>query len=280
MTPVVIGTGYLGRTLCHRLSLEERTALHTFRSHRYFADSVLFDLFHQNLSDVVDLFGSDTVVVASKVENTAKTAQLAQAIYRLFNQCRDKRVVYVSSDAVFDGKLGMYRETDRPNPATTYGTHKALCEEILQGVEPNYCIVRTSYIYGFSLGQLDDRLSSAKALMGHGRTVRKYDDMFKSPIEVNQLAQILAFVCESEYRGVVHVCGPRISVYEFFSRALQALGCDTHRLLADSVPKDHTPECLVDTSLDNSLLRKLFGVEPVSVTVSLKTAMVESGAYR
>ena len=57
-------------------------------------------------------------------------------------------VVYISTDYVFDGEKGLYKETDIPNPINYYGLTKLIGEEIVKSSDLLYTIVRPSAIYG------------------------------------------------------------------------------------------------------------------------------------
>jgi dTDP-4-dehydrorhamnose reductase len=92
-----------------------------------------------------------------------------QAMSRTVARLKGKRVIYISSDAVFDGSKGMYCEDDLPSPRTPYGINKLLCENLVRQSIPDHCIVRTSYIYGYSLGTLDPRLADAQRLCERGK---------------------------------------------------------------------------------------------------------------
>src|SRR3989344_6557679 len=269
MRVAIIGTGYLGRTVVANFKNHGIGVVHTYNTQKYFVDSVHLDLFFQNLADIISLAEIDVVVFTSMIEDSLDTEAVLEAMRRAFSACKDKRVVYVSTDAVFDGQKGQYVETDTATPITAYGRHKKLCEDLAQKIIPNCCIVRPSYIYGFSLGKLDNRLNKAQALAQSGQSIKKFVDMFKSPTEVNQLAEIIAAVSGADFRGVSHACGKRLSVYEFFKQALAALGEQTDSLEPDHMPENAPPEYLTDPSLDSTFLKKKFGFEPVPMEVAL-----------
>jgi dTDP-4-dehydrorhamnose reductase len=272
MRPLIVGTGFLGRSVVNNFKQRYAKVVHTYHSHKYFDDSCQFNLFSQRLGDVVALSDIDLIIVTSKIEGSHDTKAVIEAMQRLFESCKNKRVIYISTDAVFDGRKGRYSEIDAPKPVTVYGKQKNFCEDILRELVPNYCIVRPSYIYGYSLGQLDDRLQNAIEVLRVGHNLYKFDNMFKSPVEVNQLADIIENVSLSDFKGVLHAGGARMSVYEFFKQLLAVLGNESGSLLRDHIPESPAPECLVDTSLDSKLLRDLFEFEPVT----LEDALIKS----
>lgn len=268
MRVLVVGTGYLGRAVVAHLEDIGACVRHTFHAQKYFEHSVKFDLFSHDLNEAVPLGEIDVVVFTSMVEDSPDTDAVLRAMQNAFLACKDKRVIYISTDAVFDGRKGMYQEDDIANPATSYGKHKKMCEDILQESVLNYCIIRPSYIYGFSLGSLDNRLERARALIRDGQRINRFVDMFKSPIEVNALAKIIGRVSRSDFRGVVHAGGDRMSVFDFYKQALGTLGERIDLLEPDTIPKNAPPEYLVDTSLDTSLLKEEFGFDLGSPSLS------------
>lgn len=276
MRALVIGTGYLGRVVKDRLEQSGNTTLHTFHKHRYFPDSVRFDIFSQHIGDVIDVTEIDAVFLATKVEDQSDSKTVVKVMERLFDDCKEKRVVYISSDAVFDGRRGRYSERDLPTPITRYGKCKALCEQLLRESVDDHCIVRTSYIYGFSFGQLDPRLSEAVETIAAGNTYARYVDMFKTPVEVNQLAEISASLMTSDYRGLLHAPGMRMGVYDFFRQSLEALKIDARLLIPVFLPAESSLECLRDTSLDGRLIETVLDIFPASPMEALRKVALET----
>lgn len=269
MKTLLIGTGYLGRAVVERLINESVPVIHTYNSRQTFPDSIQFDLFSEPLEDSVQLDTIDTVVFTSNIEKESDTQAIEQAMRRILAACVDKRVIYTSSDAVFDGKRGKYVETDETNPVTAYGRHKLLCEQLVAELSPNSCIIRPSYIYGYSMGKLDRRLREAVELAQAGQPIKRFVDMYKTPTEVNFLAESILQAARSDVQGILHVGGTRLSVYEFTKQALAALGEDASLVAEDHIPEDTPPEVLVDTSMDSSRLKETLGLTHPSIAACL-----------
>ncbi|MFZ4662796.1 MAG: sugar nucleotide-binding protein [Caldilineaceae bacterium] len=145
-TFLVIGaSGYLGQQVMKQLG--ER-AIATHRTAPSFADSRPFD-FYQD--ETLPIIPSDmTVIFTAAVEMNQPAAKLAAAMQRLLAQLSTNRFVYLSSDAIFSGVCGHYTEADPPDPVNDYGRNLLLCEQLVQTMTPDHCIIRPSYIYGFS----------------------------------------------------------------------------------------------------------------------------------
>ncbi len=93
--------------------------------------------------------------------------------------------------------------------------------------------------------------------------------MYKGPLDVNQVAEIVLKLSLSDYIGLVHVAGPRKSVYDFTKEAVDALGISTEKLVGTLMPKDQPTKFLRDTSMAYALMIKLTGIEPLGVRESI-----------
>src|SRR4030042_516645 len=66
--------------------------------------------------------------------------------------CSEKNIplVHYSSDYIFDGEKGEYKEDEKPNPISNYGRSKLLGEEEIQKNTAKYWLIRTSKLFGNS----------------------------------------------------------------------------------------------------------------------------------
>ena len=166
---------------------------------------------------------------------------------------------------MFSGRRGDYN--DPPSPTTLYGKNLVAVEKIVREHCPDACIVRPSYLYGFSGGKLDGRLETARRRLLSGEPVRYADDMYKSPMEISHAADAVTKLAHSSYVGTVHISGVRSSVYEFYRDALNALGVPTAALHSDRLPVG--TKISRDTSLDAALMTRLTGVSVLGVREAL-----------
>jgi dTDP-4-dehydrorhamnose reductase len=198
---------------------------------------------------------------------TCDFADFKRRVDQLVRDCQACRVLYISSDGIFDGRKGYYVESDIPTPSTLYGRNLKYFEEAVQALCTNYCIVRPSYLYGYSCSQLDRRLSQIRDRLLAGEQLSYFTDMIKSPMEVNQIAQAITWLACSDYIGIMHVAGEAMSVYDFYQEAMRSLGITYPGLLPAHMPTDFPHPR--DTSLDISLMKKLMGIVPLSVQEAL-----------
>jgi dTDP-4-dehydrorhamnose reductase len=163
-----------------------------------------------------------------------------------------RRMVHLSTDIVFDGTIGRYREEDVPAPVNSYGRSKAEAELRVADAHPSATIVRTSLIYGVPDGP-QERLAR------EGR--RFFVDELRSPVHVKDLAQAILEVLELELPGPLHLAGADdVSRYEL---AL-LLGADEDRIERAQTTPDRAPDVTLDSSQAAVLLTtRLRGVHEV-----------------
>lgn len=272
-TLVIGASGYLGRTVVSRLRRRGTEVSGTYCEHESPYASIQFDFLTDDLSKKLVESAVDTVIFAATVERGPDLEDGGQAfraaVLRLLEACDQRRFVYVSSDAVFDGTDGQYDESDEPSPVTGYGRRLETFERIMSTKCPDYCIVRPSYLFGFSEGRLDRRLALACNRLQAGESIAYYDDYYKSPIEVNEAATVISTLAAREFTGIVHAGGPRTSAYEFYRDAMEALDQPAPKIERTQIPSDR--DLPADTSLNSELLSSLTGIRPSSVETALDT---------
>ncbi|SFT88150.1 dTDP-4-dehydrorhamnose reductase [Lishizhenia tianjinensis] len=127
----------------------------------------------------------------------------------------------LSTDFVFDGKQGNYKETDEPNPLSVYGQSKLDAEHILtQDENTNWSIVRTIIILGKTPGMSRSNiLLWAKGALEKGDALTIVDDQFRAPTWADDLAWACLRIVELDKKGIYHICGPEtLSILEIVHR--------------------------------------------------------------
>ncbi len=167
-------------------------------------------------------------------------------------------VIYVSTDYVFDGERGLYRESDEPYPINYYGLTKLLGEEIVRSSDLLYTIVRTSAIYGFGGSKKSFAEYIVEKLSGGG-VVKALVDQYVSPTLNTLLAKALSEIVELRPMGTLHVAGERMSRYEFAVKVAEALGLPRENIVAArmSEMRNWVARRPRDSSLDCSRARGL-----------------------
>jgi dTDP-4-dehydrorhamnose reductase len=179
---------------------------------------------------------------------------------RLARWCLEKnrRLVYTSTDLVFDGTRSWYREDDEPRPILAYGRAKAEAEPAVLDV-PGGLVVRLSLLYGPSRAGRDSFFDRAVSGLLAGRPQVFFEDEFRTPLPYRTAAQSLVRLAETQVQGIVHVAGrERVSRFELMTRVARSLGIDPALVRAnrmeDVILAESRP---ADVSLDTSRLDAL-----------------------
>jgi dTDP-4-dehydrorhamnose reductase len=136
---------------------------------------------------------------------------------------RGARVVYFSTDHVFDGTREAYGETDAIRPLSFYAASKAEGEGALrQLLSDRHLVIRTSWLYGPDARRMNFALRCVDSIRA-GRSVPVPEDQWGSPTYTEDLAQATRFLVEHGYIGTFHATGP-----EFVDRASLTLRICAH----------------------------------------------------
>jgi dTDP-4-dehydrorhamnose reductase len=166
---------------------------------------------------------------------------------------RGARLIHLSSDLVFDGSRGRYREDDASAPVSEYGRSKAEAEREVARLHPEASIVRTSLIYGGIEPGPQERLAATGT--------RFFVDELRSPVQVGDLAQALLELIGVDHSGPLHVAGADdVSRYDF----AVLLGADPARIEPSHTTAERAPNVTLDSSRAEALLgTRLRGVREV-----------------
>ncbi len=176
-------------------------------------------------------------------------------------------LIYVSTDYVFDGNRGMYREDDPTNPISQYGLSKLLGEKHAD------CVARTCVIYGSrpASGKINFALWTLEKLK-KGEAIKIVTDQYITPTLNTSLARMLLEAGERRLTGIYHLAGAtRISRYDFACRLADSFELD-RSLITPSRMKDlnWNAKRPADSSLDTSKAAKVLREGPYNLERSLK----------
>jgi dTDP-4-dehydrorhamnose reductase len=182
----------------------------------------------------------------------------------------DAYFLYLSTDYVFDGERGLYRENDVPNPVNYYGLTKLVAENIVRSSLNKYSIVRTSHIYGFGMGRKNFARVVVESL-SQGQKVKALVDQWLSPTLNTLLAKAIKEIIEKNYTGVIHIAGERINRYDFAKAIARRFGFDENLIepitMKDIQFKAKRPR---DSSLDTSRARSILKIDFYTLKNSLE----------
>jgi dTDP-4-dehydrorhamnose reductase len=165
------------------------------------------------------------LALAVNVEGTRRLAEWAAQAQR--------RLVYISTDLVFDGAKSWYEEGDAAEPTLEYGRTKCAGELPVLAFEGGL-VTRLSLLYGKSRSGRVGFFDRAMAALEAGTPQAFFTDEHRTPLHYETAARILVRLAESDANGLVHVGGPeRLSRLELMQRAAAALGIDQGLVLGN-----------------------------------------------
>jgi dTDP-4-dehydrorhamnose reductase len=136
------------------------------------------------------------------------------------------RLVFVSSDYVFDGKnRSPYEVDDERNPQSVYGRSKAEAEVRLLDTLPDCCIARTSWLFGTGGKCFPDTILRVAETRP---TIDVVDDQRGCPTYTADLARGIIALCRKNASGIVHVTNAgECTWFDFAREILTSVGSPT-----------------------------------------------------
>jgi dTDP-4-dehydrorhamnose reductase len=241
--------GLLGQKLLHKLRQDSSVHLiATSKGENRVSNKegyTYFDLDITNNDAVAQLIESEkpqvvintaamTNVDLCEDEKQACDALNVDAVRYLANACAniDAHLIQISTDFIFDGENGPYKEEDKPNPLSYYGLSKLKSEQVLQAHNVKWTILRTIIVFG-----VGERLSKgnivlwAKGALEKGDPLNIIDDQFRAPTLAEDLADICILAAKKKAYGIFNASGKDImSIYEIVERIAKHYGNSTENL--------------------------------------------------
>ena len=174
---------------------------------------------------------------SSRILNVDATANLAE-------MCAEKKVklLFTSSEQVFDGETGDYHEGDSPSPKNEYGKQKLQAEESIQKISGRSVILRLSVMYGKNqygkgcfFSQWLDAWSKSVAVTAFHDEVRQF-------LSVQSGAASLFHLLKQDAEGIFHVGGSLpLSRYDFAKMIKEVLCLDNAKIISASQKEIEIP---------------------------------------
>jgi dTDP-4-dehydrorhamnose reductase len=190
----------------------------------------VFSVLHKYAPDCIIHTAAMTNVDACEVDPEACWNNNVDAVRFLLEACAgtSTHFIDISTDFVFDGKSGPYRETDPIGPQSVYARSKAEAEKLVQESGLPWAILRTMIIYGVT----DDAQRSnvvlwTKQSLEQGKDINVINDQFRGPTLAEDLAQACIHAAFKKAQGIYHVSGREVlSILEIVQAVADHFGLD------------------------------------------------------
>jgi dTDP-4-dehydrorhamnose reductase len=133
------------------------------------------------------------------------------------------KVVYLSTDYIFNGKKGKpYLEDDPPHPLNVYGRSKLKGEQYVQELVKDALVVRTQWLYG-KYG--NNFVASILRQAREKKVLSVVNDQIGSPTYTVDLSKVISLLIQREARGIFHVANSDLCTwYDYAQRILTLSG--------------------------------------------------------
>jgi dTDP-4-dehydrorhamnose reductase len=148
------------------------------------------------------------------------------------------RLIFISSDMVFNGEKGMYSEDEPVSALAVYGKTKILAEELIRKKCSNYAILRSALIYGKPAINGTSFSEWIRKRLEKEEKVTLYIDQYRTPILAENLAEAILELAEHDFVGTLHLAGPNRVDRLTFGRQLCQAGNYDENLLQSATIKE------------------------------------------
>lgn len=199
----------------------EAQGIEVIGSHFSYAtpDTVPFDTLNLDKSDNFDVvnFAPDVIVHCGALthvdyceqnpeESYTKTVQSTLNLMELAQRTKSK-FVFISTDYVFDGVDGPYKETDALNPLSIYGKHKLEAEHAVIASGLDYLILRVTNVYGEEIRNKNFIARIIEQCQnGQKLNLKLPYDQFASPTNAYDIARAMYVLLQANKQGIYHIC--------------------------------------------------------------------------
>lgn len=186
------------------------------------------------------------------------------------------RLVFFSTDYVFDGSAGPYAPDAAPAPINVYGRHKLEAERVVSRTSADHLIVRACGVYGYQPEGKNFVMALAR-LARAGDTMRVPDDQWGTPTLAANMAEAVRELALAGHRGIVHPVGPDyLTRIDFARLAAEVFGYDSGFLRPVSTPElDQPARRPLRGGVDNRSTQALLGTRLLGAREGL--AIVKRG---
>ena len=189
---------------------------------------ISLDIQHKNfLKNIFQKRKIDVVVHAGGIANVDfcetqyEIAYLSNVVgtQNIIDLCKEhgSKMVYISSNAVFDGKSAPYKESDPTGPINKYGQMKLECEKLVKAELSDYLIVRPILMYGWN--DPHERKNLVTFLMEKlslKKEVEMVTDVSENPVFAGFTADAIWSLIYKNLKGIYHIAGKdTVSRYEY-----------------------------------------------------------------
>ncbi|UIR55161.1 SDR family oxidoreductase [Sphingobacterium sp. SRCM116780] len=292
--------GFLGQKLVDLLSMHADYKVFAISMHENdnptignydFQQMDLLDT--EKLNDYLDQVKPDyiihtaaiTSVEACEADKEKCQRMNVDLVEQLASYCKREQafLIQLSTDFIFDGQNGLYKEDDLAHPLSEYGKSKWRSEQVIQKSECAYAILRTILVYGINANPNRSNLVLwAKEKLTKQESIKVVNDQWRMPTFVDDLANACLLALEKRVTSVFHISGEEmLTIAEAVYQVADFWKLDKTLIseitAAEIGQSENRPR---KTGFDLSKAKSILGYQPTSFKESLKIIETQYGIFR
>ena len=180
------------------------------------------------------------------------------------------KIIFLSSEYVFDGNQGKYGDNHPRAPNTAYGKHKKIIEDEIKNLTDNFLVLRLSKMYGLTKGD-KTIFDEAANLLNQKKEVLAASDQYFNPTFIDDLVKAIIDIQEKDLKGYINVCAPETwSRFEMWTQLAQIMNKNINLIKKINL---YDIPIMKGRPLNTSMVCNRLNQETQSKFISLKDAL-------
>jgi len=231
----------------------------------------------RSVMDVITEYNPDTIIHTAAMTNvdTCETDKEGaeslnvDAVENLVEAANevDAHLIHLSTDFIFNGEDGPYKEDDEPDPLSYYGETKLAAENMVMNQCNKWSIARTVLVYGIVHDMSRSNIVLwAKGALEKGKPINVVNDQFRSPTLAEDLAKGCQLIEQKEAKGIFNISGKdQMSILQMVERIADYFNLDKSNInTISSKTLNQAAKRPPITGFDLTKSRTILGYEPRS----------------
>ena len=268
--------GLLGKKVCETLSKGNEVVAMTHQGMDITDRSAVLVSFAGIKPDAVVHCAAMTGVDACELDKEKAWSANVGGTANIVDACRNGiKLFFISTDYVFDGFIGGYKESDTPNPLNFYGKTKLAAEWLVSQLE-SHVIIRTSVIYGANKSNF---MTWVIGSLQKGIEIKLFTDQLNSPAHNSDIAAFIEAALGKDANGIFHVASPEgANRYEIGMKICEIFGLDKNLIVpVTSLQLAQAAKRPMDATLSTEKAYDELGFNALNIEAGLKRLKQEMG---
>ena len=230
--------------------------------------------------EVVEMTNPDLVVNLAAMTNVdlcEKNPELAYSINiggmdNLVNAFKGP-IIHVSTDYVFDGESGPYKEEDTTNPLNVYGLSKLESEKLLLDQSEDSLVIRSNVLYDYSSKSEASLLNWVVASLNQEKEISVVEDQWNNPTWTGSLAVVIDRALDTQLTGLVPWGdGDLVSRFDFANKIANVFKLKKSLIKPILTSElNQTAKRPLKSGLTSDYARNILNLEPPTIKECLET---------